>query len=138
MWLYAYKGSNPFSCIRKMKSKTKIEKQKQKKTDSQLVGTIELAKKNKEWIGVAGLLSRPNKKLSKVNLSKIDKETGKETIIVPGKVLSVGSLTKKMKISSYQISESALKKIKDSKSEYIPLKKEIKENPKAEKIKIIS
>ncbi len=109
-----------------------------RKRSKDLVETIELANKNKNWNIVAGLLSGPTKKFSKVNLSKIDKESKEnETVIVVGKILSLGEITKKIKISSYQISDSALKKINKSKIEYISLNEEIKKNPNANKIKII-
>ena len=43
-----------------MKSKTLIEKQMQKKVNPDLVKTIIAAKKNENWLEVAGILSKPS------------------------------------------------------------------------------
>ena len=55
-----------------MKSKTKIEKQMQKKTSSRLVETIIAAKKNKAWNRVAESLSGPRRKRMNLNLNEIN------------------------------------------------------------------
>ena len=121
-----------------MKTKTKIEKQLRKKSGSVLVETIIAAKKLKGWMEIASLLSRPTREKSQINLDKINSEakTG-ETIVVPGKILSLGVLDKKIKIVGLGASEKALEKIKNAKGEFILLKNEIKSNPEAKGVKII-
>ena len=57
--------------------------------------------------------------------------------MIVGKVLSIGEITKKIKICSFGISNEALEKLKKTKSEWISIADEIKKNPKAEGIKII-
>ena len=76
-----------------MKTKTKIEKRLQKKTNPRLRSLLILLKKQKQpiWQEVARELSRPKRKGRKVNLFKINKFAKEsETIVVPGKVLATG------------------------------------------------
>ena len=122
-----------------MKSKTKIEKQTKRKTSSDLVETIKLAKKNEKWLKVASLLSTPRKDRAQVNLDEIDKDSKEgDIIVIPGKVLSQGELNKKIKIVAIGFSESAKEKILKSKCEAIYMIEEIKKNPKANGIKILN
>ena len=121
-----------------MKSKTTIEKQLQRKTNALLVKTIISAKKNDKWLKVAEILSGPRKNIVNLNLKRIDEEskTG-ETIVVPGKVLSQGEITKKIKIAALSFSEKAKEKLLKSKSEILNILEEIKKNPEAKGIKIL-
>jgi large subunit ribosomal protein L18e len=121
-----------------MKSKTKIEKQLQRKTKSSLVRTIISTKKNDKWLEVAKILSGPRSKRANLNLKKIDEESkAGETIIIPGKVLSQGEITKKIKIVALGFSEKAKEKLLKSKSETLSILEEIKKNPEAKGIKIL-
>ena len=95
-----------------MKSKTKIEKQTKRKLNPELVETIRLAKKNEKWLEVASILSSPRRERLNINLDKIDKEIkAGETIIIPGKVLSLGEIDKKFKIAALNFSEKAKEKL---------------------------
>lgn len=121
-----------------MLSKTKIKSRKKKKTNPELVETINEAAKNTGWMPLAKALSSSTSKHSKINLAKIDEESkAGDTIVIPGKVLSKGELTKKLKICSLSISERAKEKLKTTKSEFSTILEEIKSNSKAEGIKII-
>jgi len=107
-----------------------------KKTNPELVETILLCKKNKKWINVAKALSYPRQLQAAVNLDSIDKESKEgDIIVIPGKVLSRGKLTKKVKLACMSISEKAREKCKGI--EIISIKKEARENPEAKAIKII-
>lgn len=119
-----------------MKSKTKIEKQLKRKTNKELVETVILAKKNKNWFKVAEIISSP--KRINVNLSDLDKfAKNGETIVVPGKVLSNGEITKKIKVIAKSFSKKAEEKLLKSKIEISNIIKEIKKNPEAKGIKIL-
>lgn len=121
-----------------MISKTKIKKRLRKKTNPEFAETIHLGTKNKNWIKIAQILSGPTKKYSSINLFEIDKKsTPGDIIIIPGKVLSKGDLTKKIRICALSISKEAKEKLKSTKSEFVLLKEEIKKNPKAEGVKMI-
>ena len=90
------------------------------------------------WKRVAKDLEKPTRIRRNVNLYKIDKTVRDgEIAVIPGKILSIGSLTKKREISAYQVSESALKKIHESGSKFISLKELIEKNPKGNKVRII-
>src|SRR3989344_4402525 len=82
-------------------------------------------------------LKRPTRIRRSVNLYKIDKYTNEgETALVPGKVLSVGDLTKKLTIAAYQFSGKAEEKI-NKVGKAIKLQELMKENPKGKKVRII-
>jgi len=121
-----------------MISNTKIGKRITKKTNSSVVETVLTAKKNKSWGKIAQLISGPNRKYSSVNLGQIEEnaEVG-DTIIVPGKVLSKGNITKKVRICAMGFSDTARDKIEKIKGEAVILVDEIKKNPSATGIKII-
>jgi large subunit ribosomal protein L18e len=115
-----------------MKSKTLIEKQVKKKTNPELVETIRLAKKT-DNIEIAGLLSTPTRNRISLNLEDIDKESKEnETIIIPGKVLGKGDINKKIKIIAFSFSESAIEKLKKSKTQVSSLTEELGKNKKIE------
>ena len=121
-----------------MKSKTKIQKQISKKKNPELVETIVLAKKNEKWLEIAHILSGSSRNKIQINLNKIDKNSKQgELIIIPGKILSLGELTKKVKVVGLNFSEKAQEKLKKAGCEVILLKDEIKKNKDAKGIKIL-
>ena len=120
-----------------MKSKTKIQKQLLKKRNPELVETIVAAKKNDKWLEVAHVLSNSSRKRINKNIQDIEKEGKEGTIVVPGKVLSVGECSKKMKIVALNFSKKAKEKLLKSKCEVSNILDEIKSNPGAKGIQII-
>ena len=121
-----------------MKSKTTIEKQLQKKTNSELVETIICAKKNKPWLEVASILSGPSRKRVNVNLDQINEGSKEgESVLVPGKVLSQGEISKKIKIIALGFSEKAEEKLLNAKCEVSSILDEIKKNPEAKGFKVL-
>ena len=121
-----------------MKSKTTIDKQSLKKGNSELVETIRIAKKNDGWIPIASVLSGSRRDKVSVNLDRLNDEAKDgEKIVVPGKVLSVGNVGKKIKVSALNFSENAKQKLKESKVDFNFIIEEIKSNPSAKGIKVI-
>ena len=121
-----------------MKSKTLIEKQLKRKTNPDLVQTIILSKKNLNWIEVSASLSGLSNNRVVLNLDFIDKQAKEgETIVIPGKVLSMGELTKKIKIVALAASKSAIEKINKNGSTFTTIIEEIKSNPEGKGIKIL-
>lgn len=119
-------------------SKTHIKSKTRRKTNLFLVETIQAARKSPSWLKLAHILSGPTKNQASVNLSLIDKETkAGDTLIIPGKVLSQGELTKKLRLCALSFSSKALEKMKKTKSEAVSILEEIRKNPKAEGVKII-
>jgi large subunit ribosomal protein L18e len=121
-----------------MISKTKIKFRAKKKTNPVLAETISEALKHPSWKDVAKFLSSSTRKYISLNLSEIDKRSKEgDTVVVLGKVLSGGNLTKKIRICALAISESASEKAKETKSEIVSVLEEIKKNPKAEGVRIL-
>jgi large subunit ribosomal protein L18e len=121
-----------------MKSKTKISKQLERKSNSILLETVLAGKKQEAWLGVAGILSGPRRNKICINLDEIDKNSKEgEIILVPGKVLSQGEITKKVKVISFNFSEKAKEKLLSAKCQVSYIIDEIKSNPSAKGIKIL-
>src|SRR3989338_4778810 len=89
------------------------------------------------WDRIAEDLEKPTRRRRTVNIYKIDKYTrDDETAIVPGKVLSIGNLNKKIKVAAFQFSGQAKEKI-NLIGKAITIKELIQENPKGNKVRII-
>lgn len=90
------------------------------------------------WKRVASDLESPTSKRPVVNLSKISLNAKEdETVLIPGKILSMGNLNKKLTIAAYSFSEQALVKIKESGSKAISISELAKKNPKGSKVRIL-
>ncbi|MDD5417388.1 MAG: 50S ribosomal protein L18e [Candidatus Nanoarchaeia archaeon] len=94
--------------------------------------------KTKFWKRIAEDLMKPRRQRRQVNISHINRFTEKgETVVVPGKVLSSGSLKHAINVAAWQFSASAEKKIKDADGKALKIETLVKENPKAKKLRII-
>jgi large subunit ribosomal protein L18e len=119
-------------------SQTKLKVRIQRKTNPEVVELLRLARKNKAWAHLVKIISGPTRLYSSINLEQIDRKTSAgDTVVIPGKVLSAGNLTNKIRICALSISKSAMHKLKETKSEYCTIAHEIKINPKAAGIKIL-
>ncbi|PJE81372.1 hypothetical protein COU58_02735 [Candidatus Pacearchaeota archaeon CG10_big_fil_rev_8_21_14_0_10_32_42] len=118
-----------------IKTKTKIEKQLNKKTNSILVETIVLAKRNPKWLEVAGILTGPRRMRKDMNLSELEKYSG--TVVVCGKILSQGDAPKKLKVVALGFSEIAKEKLLKAGCEIRTIAEEIKLNKDAKEVKLI-
>ena len=118
------------------KSNAKIEKQLFNKTDSNLIKTVVVAKKNPAWKTVASILTMPASKLKGVNLSEINNAEEK-TVVVCGKVLSQGEINKKLKVAALKFSNSAKEKLINAGCEIVSIIDEIESNKDAKGVKIL-
>ena len=122
-----------------MKTKSKISRQLKRKTSSELVDTILASKKNNSWSQIASILSGPRSRRLNINLGEISKiSKAGETIAVPGKVLSQGEIDKKIKLVALGFSEKAREKLLESKCEIKNILEEIKKNPNAKGVRILT
>ena len=90
------------------------------------------------WSKIADYVqkSRSNQKI--VNLTKINETTEDgNAIIITGKVLGTGNISHKVLVSSFSISNSAAKKIKESGGEVLKFSEMIKKFPTGKGVKII-
>ncbi len=103
----------------------------------------ELKKRSSEqtvnlWKKVAIDLEKSTRQRRIVNLSKINRHTKEnDVIVVPGKVLGSGMLNHKLTISAYQFSEQAKDKIEKVGAKIVPLLELSKEKPDGKKLRII-
>ena len=82
------------------------------------------------------LKSNSNKKT--INLKKIDKLTDDgNAVVISGKILGTGNLSHKVLVSSFSISNSAAKKIKESGGEILQFSDMIDRFPTGKGVKII-
>ncbi|MBR9690597.1 50S ribosomal protein L18e [Candidatus Woesearchaeota archaeon] len=99
---------------------------------------VSAEKKVNIWKRIAKDLEKPTRIRRIVNLSKINRFTkANDVVVVPGKVLGSGEIDKKLTVAAYQFSGSAEKKIKDAKGNALTLDELAKKNPKGAKVKII-
>ena len=99
----------------------------------------DLSKKNnvKIWWRVAKDLEKSTRQRRAVNLYKLEKYVkDDETAVVPGKVLNLGSFSKKTTVAAYQFSEKAREKINKT-GKAITIKELIKQNPNGKKVRIM-
>jgi len=114
------------------------------KTNPQLVALIfDLKAKTREteapiWRDIALRLEKPKSNWAEANLSKLERYAKDgETIIVPGKVLAAGSVTKKLTVAAYDFSDAAAAGIKAAGGETVTLRELMDANPKGSKVRIM-
>jgi large subunit ribosomal protein L18e len=83
------------------------------------IKTLSRAKNAKLFKVLANKLKMPRRKRTDVNLNKISRfSKPNSVVVVPGKVLAIGELKHKVYIVALSASETAIKKIKDSGSQF--------------------
>lgn len=103
----------------------------------------ELKKKSWEneapiWRDIAKRLEKPTKARIVVNLSRIDRYANEgDTVIVPGKLLASGAITKKVTIAAYNFSAAAVEKIIAAGGECVSIESLAENNPAGTAIKIL-
>jgi len=118
-----------------MISKTQITKRTKRKTNPELVETIEIAKKN-NLLDLAKKLSGPTRQQARISLDGLNKLKEDEVIVI-GKVLGQGDIKKKISVSALGFSEQAEEKLKKAGCEIKTIKKQIEENKELKDVKII-
>jgi len=106
-------------------------------TNIHLTNLVSDLKKSNEkiWKRIAKDLSKPARHRRTVNISKINKNSkDNETIVVPGKVLSLGELDHKVTVAALSFSETAKRKI-NAKGKTMTIRELMKAN--ASKIRIL-
>jgi large subunit ribosomal protein L18e len=84
-------------------------------------------KNAKLWKNVYRYASKPRRSRITINLNRLDKVVNENDIIViPGKVLGVGKITKKFTLSAIEYSNSASKKLAIAGCKIVPINEIIK------------
>lgn len=90
------------------------------------------------WRDIAKRLEKPTKARAVVNLSRVDRYANEgDTVLVPGKLLAAGVITKKVRVAAYSFSAGALEKVVAAGGECISIQAIADTNPKGTNIKIL-
>lgn len=90
------------------------------------------------WKRAVNDLSRASRQRRTVNIYKIDKYAREgETILVPGKVLSLGNLSKKVAVAALNFSAQARNKITAANGTVLSIRELSQQNPQGQKVRIM-
>ena len=90
------------------------------------------------WKRVLQDLMKPARQRRTVNVYKIDKYAREgETVLVPGKVLSVGDIGKKVDVAAMNFSDEARRKIENANGKVLTIKELLQQNPDGKKVRIL-
>jgi len=123
---------------------SKIRKLQKRKSNPNLVRLIdellsEAAKNDAPvWKDIAERLAKPKRFYAEINISKIERYAREgEYVVVPGKVLGSGRLSKPVRVAALSFSETARRKIIEAGGECMSLSELIKANPSGSNIKVM-
>jgi len=112
-----------------------------KEKDNQILQSLigELMKSDKKiWKKVAYELARPRRQRAEVNLSKIDAHAADDaTVLVPGKVLASGAISKKATIAAFSFSGKAKELIGAAGGKAVSIESLQKSNPEGKGVVIL-
>lgn len=90
------------------------------------------------WAAVAGKLSTPARRKSAVNIGKLEAVCDKgDVVLVPGKLLAEGELTKALKVAALQTSQAARQKVEAAGGQVLSIDELVTANPNGKGVKII-
>lgn len=90
------------------------------------------------WRDVAERLMKPRRNWAEVNLSRIERYADvDDVIIVPGKLLGAGVISKKVTVAAFKCSEAAKEKIAKAGGKSISIEELLESNPKGSKVRIM-
>ncbi|MEF8776649.1 MAG: 50S ribosomal protein L18e [Haloarculaceae archaeon] len=90
------------------------------------------------WDDVAERLEKPRRSHAEVNLGRIERYAeAEETVVVPGKVLGSGVLSKEVTVAAVDFSGTAETKI-DQVGETVRLEQAIENNPEGSNVRVIA
>ncbi len=101
---------------------------------------IKASRENKApiWRAVAEELERPRRVKKPVNVGKLERYCREgEVVVVPGKLLGGGVLTKKITVASFQVSPLAIKKLEKAGGRWMSIEGLIKENPTGSNVRVM-
>jgi len=90
------------------------------------------------WRDIATRLEKPRSRWAEVNISRLQLYANDgDTIVVPGKLLGAGLISKKVTVSAFQASRSARASIEKAGGRVIEIPTLIEENPKGFNVRIM-
>jgi len=123
-----------------MISQTKLKKKLKRKSNPNLVNMITfLRKQSPFWLKVSEYLAKSKRKSIKVNLGRIEMIAKPNSVVlVPGKVLADGEITKQITIAAFSFSEEAKLKLHKAKSRMVKIDDLSKENKEGKGVILIT
>ncbi|MFW9855934.1 MAG: 50S ribosomal protein L18e [Candidatus Thorarchaeota archaeon] len=95
-------------------------------------------KSGRIWAVLASELSKPNKRRITVNLSRLNRLTSPdEVVLVPGKVLAGGALEHKLEIAAESFSSAAREKIRVNGGQCLSIIELVKRNPTGSSVRMV-
>lgn len=92
----------------------------------------------KIWDDVARSLGRPTRSRVEVNVAEIERNAKDgETVVVPGVVLSAGSMTKKVSVAAWRFTAAAEKKIREAGGKTLSIEELREQNPKGANVRMM-
>ena len=90
------------------------------------------------WRDIARRLEKPISRWSEVNVGDLERTANpKDTIIIAGKLLGSGILTKPINVAAFNASEAAIKKVNDVGGKVMTIEELAADNPKGSGIRIM-
>jgi large subunit ribosomal protein L18e len=104
-----------------------------------LISSIEpVARESGFWKAIVKNLKKPSRQRCSVNVYKIAQfAKDDEIVVIPGKVLSVGDLNKKINVAALQFSAGARDKIIGASGSVMTISELLKQNPEGKKVRIL-
>ncbi len=105
-----------------------------------LVLTLEKASKKNAaiWGRCAFYLRKPSRQRAEINLNRLNRVSKEgDVLLVPGKVLGIGKISKKIKVAALRFSESASQKLKTAGVEMTGIEQLLEANPKGSKVRLV-
>lgn len=113
------------------------------KSDPNLLELIlELKRETREggaavWRDIAKRLEKPRRNWAEVNLSRLDRYADEgDVVVVPGKVLGAGKLSKSLTVAAYGFSGSASRKIEEAGGKNLTIQQLVQESPDGSGVRI--
>ncbi len=114
------------------------------KTDPNLVSLIDALKRESReretaiWRDIAQRLEKPSRNWAEVNLSRLERYANDgDVIVVPGKVLGAGSLSKKLTVAAYRFSGTAKQAIEEAGGSSMTIMELVKDKPEGSGVRIM-
>ena len=90
------------------------------------------------WKSIAKKLEGPSRNWPVVNVSRIEYNAAKNgKVVIPGKIMGSGNLSKKVTVSAYSFTKSAIEKIESAGGKCMIYNEFIKKNPTGKDVVVI-
>ena len=107
----------------------------------QLIAELKQAARKEDapvWMRVAVDLEKPTRVRRAVNVYKINKVAKEgDTLVIPGKVLGMGDIERKVTVAAFTFSKQAVDKIHGAGGKVLAIHELLKQNPKGSKVRVL-